>query len=94
VRPNAHMSIILSNITYGADIGRLQTFATLIAVGGVITTILWLVIGWRAMRAHERIAAATSEWVKSQRSSQNQYPTFPPPKFPAGNPPKQEERKS
>lgn len=25
---------------------------------GVAVTVLWLVIGWRAMRAHERIAAA------------------------------------
>ncbi len=23
---------------------------------GVVTTILWLSIGWRAMRAHERLA--------------------------------------
>ncbi len=27
---------------------------------GVLTTLLWLVIGWRAMRAHERIADALS----------------------------------
>ena len=28
---------------------------------GVAVTVLWLVIGWRAMRAHERIAAAVED---------------------------------
>jgi hypothetical protein len=30
----------------------------LIILVGVVTTILWLVIGWRAMLAHEKIADA------------------------------------
>ena len=25
---------------------------------GLLTTIVWIVVGWRAMRAHERIADA------------------------------------
>ncbi len=32
--------------------------ALLIGIWSIIMTILWLVIGWRAMTAHERIAAA------------------------------------
>lgn len=36
------------------------------SVFAVITTILWLVIGWRAMRAHERIAD-----VLAQRSRES-----------------------
>lgn len=27
-------------------------------IGGLITTIFWMVVGWRAMRAHERLANA------------------------------------
>ena len=34
-------------------IGGLAVFMFLI---GIVTSILWLVIGWRAMRAHEKIA--------------------------------------
>jgi hypothetical protein len=30
----------------------------LVALGSFAVTILWLFIGWRAMRAHERIARA------------------------------------
>lgn len=33
-------------------------FAIMAVLWGIAVTILWLVIGWRAMRAHERIAAA------------------------------------
>lgn len=36
----------------------MSLFAVLAVLWGVAVTVLWLVIGWRAMRAHERIAAA------------------------------------
>lgn len=26
------------------------------AILGIVTTIFWMIVGWRAMRAHERIA--------------------------------------
>ena len=29
---------------------------------GLASTAMWLVIGWRAMRAHERIADAVETW--------------------------------
>lgn len=34
-----------------------------ILIGGwsFLVTVLWLVIGWRAMRAHERLAASMDE---------------------------------
>lgn len=35
-----------------------QGFATLAAIFGFVQVIFWLVIGWRAMRAHEEIAAS------------------------------------
>ena len=31
-----------------------------------ITTVLWLIIGWRAMRAHERIATSVANYVDSR----------------------------
>ena len=35
--------------------------AGLTSVVGLFTTIFWVVVGWRAMRAHEEIAAALRE---------------------------------
>ena len=40
---------------------------------GIFTTILWLVIGWRAMRAHEKIADSV-EWLVRQNYKQEQQP--------------------
>jgi len=37
----------------GAGLGGL---AILIALWGIFVTIFWMVVGWRAMRAHEKIA--------------------------------------
>jgi uncharacterized membrane protein len=31
---------------------------------GVLASILWLYIGWRAMRAHERLAAAAEKMTR------------------------------
>jgi uncharacterized membrane protein len=44
----------------------MQTTGGLLAILGVlaafVTTVFWLVIGWRAMRAHEKIAETLREW--------------------------------
>ena len=37
-----------------------MSFAIIAGIFGLITTILWLVIGWRAMRAHEALAESTA----------------------------------
>ncbi len=37
-------------------------------VWGIAMAIAWLVIGWRAMRAHERLADATEETARQNRS--------------------------
>ena len=47
----------------------------------VVTAVFWLVIGWRAMRAHERIADAATEWIEKQRPQREPYPTFAPTPF-------------
>lgn len=36
----------------------MEVLAILAMTGGLITTIFWMVVGWRAMRAHERLARA------------------------------------
>jgi len=33
-------------------------FAILAVIVGILSAIFWMVIGWRAMRAHERLADA------------------------------------
>ena len=37
-----------------------RVFAVISVVTGVVVTIFWIVVGWRAMRAHETIADALS----------------------------------
>lgn len=34
---------------------------------GVASAIYWMVVGWRAMRAHERIADAGENWLRTRR---------------------------
>jgi uncharacterized membrane protein len=31
----------------------------------VVVTVFWMIVGWRAMRAHERIADAASQAVRT-----------------------------
>ena len=40
------------------DRGTAEFFAYVTILFGLVTTVIWLRIGWRAMRAHERIADA------------------------------------
>jgi hypothetical protein len=37
--------------------------AELFILFGIITAIVWIVIGWRAMRAHEKISESLSRYV-------------------------------
>ncbi len=46
----------------------LSDLAALTFLIGIITTVLWLVIGWRAMRAHEKIADYIEVMVRKQLS--------------------------
>jgi len=46
----------------------MELLALVVAIFGIVTTIIWIVIGWRAMRAHERIADTASEWMIQKRS--------------------------
>lgn len=42
--------------------GGMELFVVLTALVGIATTIFWMVVGWRAMRAHERIAEVSERW--------------------------------
>jgi len=46
----------------GAGSMALVVFTTLVSI---VTTIFWMIIGWRAMRAHERLADRIEEKFKS-----------------------------
>lgn len=59
----------------GPGISELAALTFLI---GIITTVLWLVIGWRAMRAHEKMADYIEVMVRrqlNQRETQSNVST-------------------
>ncbi len=39
-------------------------FVVLIVLWGLFVTIFWMVVGWRAMKAHEKLADATERIAK------------------------------
>jgi uncharacterized membrane protein len=39
-------------------------FPALAMLVGVAYAVFWMVVGWRAMRAHERLAEATAELAR------------------------------
>lgn len=65
----------------------MEGITAVVVLFSVVTTVLWLVIAWRAMRAHERIADAASEWIQLHRPPPVPRPSFPPPRPPGGQPP-------
>jgi uncharacterized membrane protein len=46
-----------------------QAFAMLVGLAGIATAIFWMVVGWRAMRAHERIAEASEQALRRFRET-------------------------
>ncbi|MEO7996124.1 MAG: hypothetical protein ABI852_01700 [Gemmatimonadaceae bacterium] len=42
-------------------------FAFVAIFFGLITTVIWMFIGWRAMRAHERLADAAERAIQLSR---------------------------
>lgn len=43
--------------------------ATLVILGAILSTIFWMVVDWRAMRAHERIADAAERAARKMRET-------------------------
>ena len=50
---------------------NMQGLAFKMALIGLVTTIFWMVVGWRAMRAHERIADAAERTARVSRENEN-----------------------
>jgi hypothetical protein len=47
--------------------GTNEALVFLIGLWGLIVTIFWMTVGWRAMRAHESLAAANRQLVDEVR---------------------------
>ena len=50
-----------------AAVGGIGFFVVISFLLAIATSIFWMVVGWRAMRAHERIAAVSADWLISRR---------------------------
>ena len=44
-------------------------FAVFAILAAIFSAIFWMVVGWRAMRAHERIADASEQAARKLRES-------------------------
>ncbi len=47
---------------------------TLLGLFGLAMTIFWVIVAWRAMRAHERLADAAAYWQRQQEVSRSLPP--------------------
>jgi hypothetical protein len=65
----------------------MEELAFISAIAAIVVTIIWIVIGWRAMRAHERIADTASEWMAQQRSDRRAATSKPKPTQPQSKSP-------
>ncbi len=52
--------------------GEIGGLAAGIALAGVVATIFWMYVGWRAMQAHERLAEAAEDMVRNMREREDQ----------------------
>lgn len=64
-------------MNFNVHSGGFGFFAFLAVVWGLFVTIFWLVVAWRAMRAHERLASAAEELARKNRAKEPQGPTTP-----------------
>jgi uncharacterized membrane protein len=44
-------------------------FAFLVTVAAILSAIFWMIVGWRAMRAHERLADAAENLARKFKES-------------------------
>ena len=53
----------------GDPLGGFTYIATAVAILGLVSTVFWMVVGWRAMRAHERVADYLRTLAERDRQS-------------------------
>jgi hypothetical protein len=49
--------------------GGFDFVTSLVVILGLVSTVFWMVVGWRAMRAHEKIAQSTEKLAAQQGRS-------------------------
>lgn len=50
--------------------GEFQGLAVLVMLLGIFSTIFWMVVSWRAMKAHEKLADSVERMVLQQSAIQ------------------------
>ncbi len=53
---------------FGLEMGGITIFVVFAFLFNIFITILWFVIGWRAMRAHEKMADYIELMIRQQMS--------------------------
>ena len=56
------------NLTLNEGSGLAVALTVFTTILSLVTTIFWMVVGWRAMRAHERIADRFEDRVRAPGS--------------------------
>lgn len=51
---------------FGQVPGTLNLLMGLAALWGLITTVFWMVVGWGAMRAHERMSESVEQLARKR----------------------------
>ena len=54
--------------------GDLQGLAVLVMLLGIFSTIFWMVVSWRAMKAHEKLADAVEQLTRRQTANPGTQP--------------------
>ena len=49
--------------------GELQGLAVLVMLLGIFSTIFWMVVSWRAMKAHEKLADSVERLTQRQTAN-------------------------
>lgn len=55
----------------GAALDTIQSLTVITLLLGLFSAIFWMVVGWRAMRAHEKLADSM-EWLARQNYRKEQ----------------------
>ena len=53
----------------GRQMENLQGVTILVMLLGIFSTIFWMVVSWRAMRAHEKLADAVEQLTQRQTAN-------------------------
>jgi hypothetical protein len=58
MQPTFHMS--------NGGAGAIELYAVFVVLWGLVVSIFWMICGWRAMRAHERLAESVERISQKQ----------------------------